>query len=264
VVRHHKTGSSIVPELIGPIPDSSAPVSSLFRIPSTLDLDWRPISHQDLATGYFDSHRLKGRPEDPADPDLAAGKYRLRLQFFDTDGRLVEWDDGPDPLIELGVADETPASPLGIEAAPAYHKVLNGGRVSGFQMVVWVDNNRCSGEIGKVSSGSPVGDCGVHTYSDPTTDVDMPFVAGHPNRWADYSFAIVRGNDTEAVASFDDQVSVDGDGTKVVEAGQLLGDCEDAAFAQNLHVKARARNGYGRLSGYDVVLSAGFALVDRK
>jgi hypothetical protein len=208
----------------------------------------------------------------PSD-DLAAGRYEMRLELFDTAGNLVNWTDAG---IELKVpTDPAPFGTGDVHTALAgsYNRILAAdGKTLGFRMVVRVDNNRCVADVhplGGAVSPDPV--CGFHNYSSPGDTAMLSFMARHPNNFATYSFSTVRGDGPSlAVAGAGGTVG-DGGNNGFVPAGAfqyaksipvstLLGACPNAAFSEQLTVGATATDGYGTLSIYNMTDHAAFAL----
>ena len=144
VYRHYKVGTSFPSDLMGPMPTSgpgAAPAPNLFRIRPLLPPagnEWVVLNENvDLATAYFDTASLAGAPVGgpPWPDDLAAGRYELTLELFDTAGTLVDWTAKG---IDLRITDQD--APFGTgtvttSAAPAYNRILVGGNTMGFRMV---------------------------------------------------------------------------------------------------------------------------------
>lgn len=280
VYRHYRTGTTFPSDLMGPMPTTgadAAPAPNLFRIRPAAPpagSEWVVLNESvDLATAYFDTASLAGAPVGPAPDDLAAGRYELKLELFDSAGALVNWTDAG---IDLRITDQD--APFGTgtvttHAAPAFNRILAGGDTMGFRMVVRVDNSRCTADIQPVGGGvTPDPDCGFHNYSLPTDVATMAFVARHPNGFASYGFSVTRGADPTVLVSTAGTAGQPGTGGFIntggftyssassVTVGMLLGTCSNAALAEDLSVTAMATNGYGRLSGYDAHDNAAFAL----
>ena len=277
VYRHYKLGTSYPSELMGPLPSGPAPAPNLFKIrpldPPAGD-EWVVLNESvDLATAYFDTHLLAGAlAASPTTPDLAAGRYELKLELFDAAGALVDWTaKGIDLRI---TSQDAPFGPGTITTAPApdYNRILNGGHTMGFRMVVRVDNNRCFAEINPVGGTvTPDPLCGFHNYNSPTDTAELSFVARHPNHFATYGFSTTRGAGPLIPAAGTSGVAGEA-GTngfvetsdfayaKAVVISALLGPCANAAYAEHLDVHATATNGYGTLTGYNASDNAAFAL----
>ncbi|HEU4650484.1 MAG TPA: hypothetical protein VFS49_03630, partial [Croceibacterium sp.] len=175
VVRHYRSGTTYVPEPLGPI---ASPAADLFRIqpadPPAGGDEWVVLDErEDLASAHFETSSLPGSPSSSATDDRAAGLYELRLQLYDGAGNVVDWTAKG---IDLRITDQD--APFGTAtvtttAAPAANRILQPVGVQlhtfGFRMVVRVDNNFCSGAIHPVGGTvTPDADCGFHNYSSPS------------------------------------------------------------------------------------------------
>lgn len=277
VYRHYKLGTSFPSELMGPMPSGPAPAPNLFRIrpqappagPEWVVLD----EHVDLATAYFDTHALAGATAaSPTVPDLAAGRYELKLELFDATGALVDWTAKG---IDLRITDQNAPFGTGVvttSPAPDYNRVLSGTHTIGFRMVVRVDNNRCFAEIAPVGGTvTPDPICGFHNYTSPSDTATLSFEARHPNHFATYAYSVTRGPGPAVPAAGTSGVSGEAGTSGYLETSDftyakdvvisaLLGACANAAFAERLDVSAMATNGYGTLTGYNAADNAAFAL----
>ncbi len=280
VIRHYRevsgAGTSYPAYLLGPLPTSVAPAPNLFQIRPELtpegDHEWRVLDErEDLASGHFETTKLAGTAAGGI--DLAAGRYELRLELFDSAGALVNWTDEG---VDLGITDQN--APFGtqtvtISSAPNYNRILDGsGKTRGFRTVLRVDNNGCVAVVHPVGGDiTPDPACGFHEYASPSDDVSLSFEASHPNDLGTYDFDVVRGATSHvAAAETSGQTGAGGyDGFsnlggstygKDVSVSALVGPCPSAAFAETLRVRATAQNGYSRIASYDAFDSAGFAL----
>jgi len=281
VYRHYKVGTTFPSDFMGPMPTSgpgAAPVANLFRIRPLLPPagnEWVVLNENiDLATAYFDTASLAGSPASgpPWPDDLAAGRYEMKLELFDSAGALVDWTAKG---IDLRITDQD--APFGTgtittSPAPAYNRIFAGANTIGFRMVVRVDNNRCSAEIlpvGGTVTPDPV--CGFHNYNLPSDLAALSFIARHPNNFADYSFVTTRGpgpsipdastSGTAGEAGTNGFSEVaDFTYLKNVVIATLLGPCSNAAYSERLDVTAMATNGYSTVSGYNAYDNAAFAL----
>ncbi|WP_046114794.1 hypothetical protein [Aquincola tertiaricarbonis] len=280
VYRHYKLDTSFPSERMGPMPTAgadAAPLPNLFRIRPVAPpagTEWVVLDENvDLATAYLDSHMLAGAPTAaPWPDDLAAGRYELKLELFDSAGALVDWTAQG---IDLRITDQD--APFGTgtvtsSTAPAHNRVLVGGATMGFRMVLRVDNNRCSADIqpvGGTVSPDPV--CGFHNYAQPSDTAGLSFEARHPNGFATYGFSVTRGpGPALAVAGTSGVAGAPGSNGylqtgsfsygKAVTVSALLGPCSNAAYAERLEVSAMATNGYGTLTQYNAADNAAFAL----
>jgi hypothetical protein len=281
VYRHYRVGTSYLSDRMGPMPTSgpgAAPQPNLFRIRPVLPpagTEWVVLDERvDLATAYFETASLAGAPVGPGPlpDDLAAGLYELTLELFDDTGALVNWTAKG---IDLRIADQDAPFGTGIlttSPAPAHNRIVVGGALMGFRLVVRVDNNRCHADIAAVGGTvTPDPICGFHTYGSPSDTATLSFLARHPNTFATYAFSTTRGpGPTIGAASTSGTAGEAGTAgfaevadftySKDVTVSALLGPCANAAFAEHLDVAATATDGYSRLSIYDRSDNAAFAL----
>jgi hypothetical protein len=242
-----------------------------------------------MATAHFETtllpHGLPGTPTECEKAAQTAGRYELKLELLEADGSVVDWTNAG---VSLKIADDP--APFGTAVvdtidAPAYYRILDGaGHLVGFRMVLRVDNNCCRADIKAISGpGLTVDDtCGFIEYA-PGAGATISFDAEHPWGFATFSFGTTRGTatpvpeaSTAGVAGAAASPSTGGpfaEGpsfrySKTVAVSTLLtsntapGDtpCQNAAFAEVLHVWAMATDGYNRLSGLDRGDAAAFAL----
>ncbi len=211
----------------------------------------------DIYSGFLNSNAL---PE---------GKYTVKLEVFDRLGAKVT--PGPDTfqfIVPTGVAPDgtittTVATPTG-----------DGGCA----FSIYVDNRACGAYMDPPAIGDTAvtDDCGFLLY-DPAVSanadaarVRISFFATHPDEHAMFGFYIVRG--TTLVSSAQGEVSAttaspySGDGHGHFQNNfprlELMGSCaEKAAFSANLHVWAKATNGWHHhLTGLDAHYVRAFAL----
>ncbi len=205
VQRHYRettaTGTSFPAMILGPLPTTEAPAPNLFRIPPVLtpagDAQWRVLNeHEDLASAHFETASLLGSPTSAATPDLAAGRYELKLELFDSAGALVNWTQ---KHIKAGITNE-PApftGPITTSVAPGGNQIRNAAdEMIGFRMVIRVDNNRCQAAVRPPAGDLELDSCGFHQYAQPGDKVHLSFDAVHPNGFARWGYNVVRGTDT--------------------------------------------------------------------
>jgi hypothetical protein len=213
---------------------------------------------------------------------LDPGMYQIRVTVHDAAGAVV----APGPSTFRFVVTDTRA--LGetytTRLADA-SEIVDGG----FVFEALVDNGVCTAVLHppSLSGGTVADDCGFLRYPDPdTTDVTLAFEASHDRDRAWFTLGLARGTgdvpqvsvtkggatgattvpvDTNppppwALASY----TGDGDGnfSGTFPASRLLEACENAAFAMELHVRAKAHNGSDRLSAYDAHALSAFALAE--
>ena len=288
VVRHYSVIDPVTEDLSFPAdtlgPDSAYPGKDLFRIqpmdPPSPGLDWEVRdAREDLASAHFETHKLEG-----GDAQAAAGKYEIKLELFNPTVSVNIPVNLTDAGVQLKVSDQP--APIGTDtdttiSAPTENLVVDGsGKVTGFKMVLRVDNNPCQAEIYTISgSGLSIDPyCGFVEYT-PGADVLVTFKAWHPNKFGTLRFRIHRGtsiNVPEASVSGSiapgSLLSYAGAGdppftrdiaglyskapipvttmlTSNTPPGGTL--CNRAAFAETLYVWSLATDGWQRLSGLD-------------
>jgi hypothetical protein len=154
----------------------------------------------------------------------------------------------------------------------------NPANAVAFKMVFNVNNEGCKAVIDNItvlnSDGTTTDsdtECGFAPYTDKTTSrVEFSFEASHPENFAVFGFGVIRGNgnpcpdaDTSGMVIGDSSNGYtlsSGKYSKEVLAANLLGNCDQAAFSENLHVYALATNGSRRLDEYDDGKVAAFAI----
>jgi predicted HicB family RNase H-like nuclease len=263
IVVIHLNSVNLGPKTIGAVPN-------LFEIPDAT-LPWVDIDDPaDRPFAYFDStggvtpHR--------------SGMCTLLLEMFDGAGNLVPCnnalgastldDQAGDPaapgnftylLPEIGGPPDT------FTNAPTPN-ITDHGRLI-FRILV--DNNQTVAELPSVSTPLGTADtCGLLHYSSLSDNVELDYVAWHPNNFLDWDLTITRGL-FGVVASIPPSppatnTSSGSPGLPAAfnnPAGTLLGACVQAAFAVNLDCYARATDGYSRQSQYDSSATIAFALL---
>ena len=280
VIRHYgeiMADSTLVfrPFTLGP--DPAFVGQNLFKIrpanpplnPGAASSSWAPEvnARDNTASAYFLSHLLGG-----GDPEVADGKYELKLELFKSDGSLVNFTDEA-VLLKVPTVDapfvgvvptqlvaHSPALPGDME-----DRVIRdgAGKIVAFRVVLHVDNNPCNAEIEDVTvNGIAAGPCGFVSYT-PGSDAIISFIARHPHNFATFNFRVDKGS-SGLVAAASASGSVVGpvvNGftrnaaslfTKNVPVATLLGTCiGKAAFAETLHVDAIATDGWSTLDYLD-------------
>ena len=289
VIRHyavsdpdHPHSISFKPALMGP--DPAFPDKNLIKIQPQTPPEgdgWAPLIdiRENSASSFFLSHLLKG-----GDPSIAAGKYELKLELFRSDGitnasNLVTFCI-PKVNAPVGMAtdDTDPAGINNLITDPVTNVV------TGFSMVIHVDNNVCEGEIFETSVNlEKAGNCGFIKYVSGANNALISFLAYHPNGFARFRFTTVKGssgnqtlacippdpNDPSAenplvtilkINDFKNEIVGDtdettGNFTKSIPVDDLLGECKlvgrlggKACFGENLAVYATATDGWSNLS----------------
>ena len=290
VVRHYpkpvSSGYNHVPYPLGPKPVGLE--QNLFEITPVKNpeggFEWTVVDqHEDLASAHFMTKSL-GVGENFEDKALeAAGKYELKMELFDKNGKRV--DDWEALDINLQMAD-VPA-PFGtnvvtFEAAPVCNRIIKSGKTAGFYMKLHVDNNPCKAAIAPVTGAGLSVDsdgCGFIYYQDGAK-ADLRFTPEHPNDFATFTFSVVRGvihqvdrasasgkvgmslvaTDDPTLPVYEYALQTGGEYLKTFTVTELLYPCQRGAFSEALHVWTMAVDGYGRVGGLDAFSHAGFAL----
>lgn len=204
-----------------------------------------------------------------AAPGLA-DSYQVKLEVFDSNGNLVAPGPGSFQFV-------LPSHFIGntLHTRSAAASEMDG---AGFVFTVRVDNSRCSAAITppQLSTGTAVDDCGFLRYT-AGTSLTLAFNAQHPQGHATFGFGLVRGALGVAAAGAAGEVTATsagaytGSGNGSFSNGFAVstlmgplpghpGSCDNAAFAANLHVYAKAMDGNARLSAYDAGDLRAFAL----
>jgi hypothetical protein len=170
------------------------------------------------------------------------------------------------------------------------------GNTVGFRFLMRVDNNYCYAGISDaiVAGGTTDTECGTGYYNDKNTDtVELYFQAGHPHNFATYSFAVYKGNSGALGIASSSGTSANANNVQTVFSGSngydisqvnilvppmpvnavsnmdqyhksilikdMLGNCNMAAFSENVYVWATHTNGNTRI-GYDASYVAAIAI----
>jgi hypothetical protein len=283
VVRHYAVidpayphSLSFKPEPMGP--DLDFPAKNLMKIqpkePPAGSDGWAPMvdARENSASSFFMTHLLDG-----GNALTAAGKYKLKLELFKADGVT-----NASNMVEFRIpTSDAPFGPGTVNtklAGPAnlITETIGGIKtVTGFSMVLHVDNNRCEAEIKDASvNDHQAGPCGFITYP-AGSNVHISFRAYHPNNFANFSFTVVKGSSGyQSVPScpipgtalplvsytpvnlFDR--GADSVFAKDILVNDLLQECKlvgnkggKACFGENLGVYALANDGWSQLDYLD-------------
>jgi hypothetical protein len=210
----------------------------------------------------------------PGGIDAAAGKYKIKLEIYDDSGNRVAPGPGKFRFI---VPTGLDADGITILTRNATASELED---DGFVFFVHVDNRSCSALIpAPTANGNPADDnCGFLRF-DPGDPIAIQYRATHPANFAYFHFWIRRG--IQVVSNVAGEVTAlsvtssagpahsyagDGSGNFAktnFTTGQLLGTCSQAAFAEVLRTRAKATDGWNRLSGYDAGTERAFALAPK-
>jgi hypothetical protein len=256
----------IKPYVLGP--DPKFETKTLFKIPTIAPpeggIQWafEANGRENSASAFFLSQLLDG-----GDTAAAAGKYELLLELFDSSGNLVVTDPGVwrVPILDgpFGPNQEIDFP----QASPDYLYLNEAGKVTGFHLVLHVDNNPCLAIINETQVGSQkAGPCGFINYL-LGSEATISFRAYHPNNFAKFWFSVVKGSagyqsisipyvDENTEPGWSSRPYVDdilllwarspeSVFSRNVPVSQMLGTCpESAAFGENLHVYATATDGW--------------------
>jgi hypothetical protein len=243
-LRHylHQVGSDfpIDPYVLGPQTVNGTP--NLFEIPPALP----PVGQWVIADAVVDTSSA-GFASASLAPPAGAGFYDFRLDLFDGNGVRVD-------ATALGISYRVPAT-TDLTATIHTDDAASLGLVTAGGSLVYrlhIDNNPCTGSIGAAELGGDTAgsECGVLDYGSTAATLSLPFTASHPNGFADYSFNVFKGL-VSVVGSGGPVGPPPGEHTLTPSAAELLGACTTAGFAEDLHVRARATNGWSRQLQYD-------------
>lgn len=284
VVHRYETitvnGSQIVihlnPVTLGPNlvsgPTNPGGTSNLFAIPDPT-LPWIDIDDPaDRPFAYFDSTE--------AILPRKSGGCTLLLELFDGDGKFVPGNntrgvstlgdqagDPGGPGAFTYILPDLTKPPGNYTNAPTPNITDHGRLIFRIQ----VDNNSTDAELPGVAT--PLGTtetdpCGMLHYSSLSDNVDLSYVAFHPNNYLDWELDIWRGVSGLAASIPPSPPATNTSSGSpglpahfINSAATLLGTCPQAAFAVNLYCWARANSGYSRQSQYDSSKTIAFALI---
>jgi len=263
VWRHyaHWVGPTLMiePYKLGPQPVGGTP--NLFEIPPSVS----PAGQWIVADAVVDTTSAIFPSAALAPAGGGEGLYEFELTLFKADGSEVDAAG----LATLGINYRIPKTvdlTTTIETADAATLgLVGGGRLV---YLLHVDNNACvAGIEAPTLGGSPASDdCGVLRYTAVGDAMALGYLAVQPNGFATYQFDVHRGTTHLAAVS-----RPGGPGTLPVggapwthsiatSAGELLGTCMIAGFAETLEVYAHITNGWSRQWHYDASSVRAFAL----
>jgi hypothetical protein len=245
---------------LGPFPIGSI---SAYKIPPVSpkgpDVGNDPTAEwdQNTATMSIDSTSLKGD-----------GLYEFKLEFFNAAGLRQNLADTANQISNPANLGESQP------AGPAFLLPASEDGFKPFRMKVRIDNQRCSAQIFTVEVDGTAAstECGFVQYaSKGGSDVNFRFRASHPNHFATFSFRVRRGTSAAMLpgantggmtigSTANYTLGADGVYRNAVKAGDLLGACDKAAFAESLYVDALHTNGTSILNQFDASDLAAFAL----
>lgn len=238
-------------------PQTVNKVHNLFEIPPELPPKggWvTPNLQVDEANAAFDTS------------DLPPGKYQLKLELFDSNGKLVD-------IAAAGIKYLVPGTevPGPRDDAATLELVLDNS----FIMTLHVDNRHTSGALQPPRLDSNQADpCGVLRYTPgvagPSGSVTMEYTASHPDNFAVFTYRLSRGataltppTTTAKVSAATEHAVVTVDALKLLSRdGQV---CDVAGFGEDLYVRSLATDGWSWLYQYDNnPPPLGFALAPQK
>ena len=272
-----------VPEHLGPFPVGGQ--NNLYKIPDP-SKDWVSVdNYYDLFFAFFDSTGGITDPPgyNPADHDgvsnRKSGMCTLMLEVFDAAGNFIpcnnpvgartEGDQGADPPPPGSFTFLTPN--LNAFSPAPTGNVTDHGRLI---FRIRVDNNNTVAKLPGVSDSLGSADaCGFLHFNNLANNVEIDYVARHPNNFLTWSLSVVRGLGCGVAA-----LSANSNAPAAVPpppaafnntAGFLLrdlgGTCQacnnGAAFAVNLYCSAMATDGRFSQSQYDSSATIAFALL---
>ena len=221
----------------------------------------------DIYHGFLDT---VGEIPAPLGESASHGDFELGLELFTSAGAPVAFGAAveaifPDHIDADGTIEARLAVPVDFD-----------GMVCVFPMKV--DNRPCVAGIGApTTGGNTADDCGM-LHHGAGIPVGMDFTAWREGGFATFGFGVTRGLGFATLASTSgrvtDTTTASGDALEPwIGSGtghfvdsfpplDLLGDCDQAAFAVNLNVYAKVTNGFGRPTDYDRGATIAFALVE--
>ncbi|MDE3248918.1 MAG: hypothetical protein KGO82_09685 [Bacteroidota bacterium] len=233
------------------------------------DPQWFERTHNTHTAG-FDSSSLKNGAVAGGD-----GLYAFYLELFDKNGNLLS----NIPKTTFKVPDFNDAN----NSVNAPDMLLDGATAAtadAFRMLVRVDNSHCQSNLYTIKvNGAPAATdcCGFVKYKpgNVEADLEITFLASHPNNFGAFSFGVTRGTCGAVSAAGASGLVIDSADGYTMSGGlydkhftpaQLLETCYaggtgKAAFAETLSVIAMATDGTFRQSSKDAPYRvAAFAL----
>nr|WP_010245788.1 hypothetical protein [Acetivibrio cellulolyticus] len=282
-VRRHYSHYNIATKVLEFLPYQLGPQtfgqeSNLFEIrpklPPNIDdepnADWYVLDAKvDLISGYIDTTLL------------SSGFIEIKLELYDKNGTRIN-----PPNFDTGIQFKLPTNvdiSDTVETELAY--IVNpelikpdpeNNKYTAFVFKLQIDNRTPTAVIEApivMSSNNTSTDCGIVHYKPGDAKVKLSYEARHPNKFAMYSFKVIRCIDE--VISTSGQAGDMGDSglfeinplikkdTNIPKYPYLLKCHEDAAFSMNLMVWNMSYDGWNRV-GKDVPYVRAFALVPEK
>lgn len=262
-------------------PDEAITGDTLFQIPPNAAPagGWAPQinARSNTASAYF----VTGTPGVRRVPD---GTYQLKLELFGAVAGVMTRRQGVNFRVPPAglAAPFPPDTEIAFEAAPEAN-LLRGadGQVEAFVVRVFVDNSPCIAAIYPTTVPGSTQECGFITFPSAAPSASLGFVAAHPRGHADFDFSVIRGSCPVGAAAAAGKTGATPIGAFALDAGGVYranlgfaallgplavppsacaGSCRRAAFAEHLHVYARATDGWSTrldyLDGHAVVAFA--------
>jgi hypothetical protein len=215
--------------------------------------------------------------------DLAMeGLYELTFELVNAAG-VVQAVSADTYLVSKKPGDITLPNQETVTAngLPENYVIKNGaGQAIAFRFYIRVDNNKCYADIqdASVPSGTTDTLCGFGYYNNKATDnVTLHFVAGHPHDFGVYDFRVTKGNSNPVLQANSSGALTIGNNlysvadspmgaspldaySKSIPVGTMLGICDQAAFAETLHIDATHTDGVNSLDYLDAGDTAAIAI----
>ncbi|MCX6248815.1 MAG: hypothetical protein NTW10_13905 [Bacteroidetes bacterium] len=207
---------------------------------------------------------------------LADGLWRFDLELLKPNGsgvfQVVEVPKQVFQVTDLGSFGKS------VDAPDAYLQIdaVQITKAFHLQVKVRIENGHCTADVQDASitvNGVTEysGKCGFLHYTDLKQNVHLSFIAAQARNFAAYSFSVVKGNNTDPITPTVSQAGyVNASSLLYTLSGgvfgtnapvdQLLGDCTQAAYAENLYVWSLVTNGTRFLYEYDASDTNAFAL----
>lgn len=255
-----------------------------FRIPDCWDIkadsgipdDDRPLTIQWTSPDFWSAHIDTNGLED------GLWRFDLEVGTLDKTGVFLR-AELPKQVFKVShqtnPGNSVNAPDIFLRKGNHYLSDVPGTHADRLSLKVRIDNAGCTADIQDAFirvSPSDVrysGRCGFIRYDTvvPAQKTTIGFIASHPRNFAFFSFGVVKGNSTDPIAPSINQSGYVHAGTPIyplagglfsreVPVPQLLGDCPQAAFAENLYVWALATDGTTRIYANDDSDTNAFAL----
>lgn len=241
-----------------------------FNVPETAPSWWEETYN--TITISYNSAELKNGNMPGGD-----GLYEFKLELFDQAGNLL--NNIPKTTFKIPNYNN---SNFSVNAPDELLEGPTAATADAFNMLMRIDNSQCNADIFTVNvNGAPAATdcCGFVKYKPGgvEADLDLSFLATHPNNFAVFAFAVQRGTCYDPAMSALTNANgmvIDSAFGYILSGGiydkhftpaNLLGTCYNngtgkAAFAETLYVAAMATDGTFRLNNKDKDDVAAFAL----